>query len=152
MSNSNNFQEPQPFSINESLLEQTLVAIGSGSGGEKIANTPKFSKIDREDLLVNVSPLMINEVKKKIKKYIKKLLYSNVASNSGKASGLKCHVDEDYSYIYCEVGGIVYKIQGTWTGSEVIIFDSDSDQLMVVNTNDGNDWENVTDNFVIKEQ
>jgi|LauGreDrversion4_2_1035121.scaffolds.fasta_scaffold01102_19 hypothetical protein len=149
MSN-NNFQEPQPFSINENLLEQTLVAIGSGSNVERTAHTAKVSSVNNEELLSNVSPIIINDIKKKVKKFIKKLLYNNVVSNSSKASGLQCKIDEDYSLIYCEVDGIIYKIQGTWTGSEVIIFDSDSDSLMVVNTRNGSDWENVTDNFIIK--
>lgn len=151
---SSGFQEPQPFSIDEGLLEKTLLAIGNGppvTAGKKEDDRINLNK-KSEDLFADIPAFMLDEIKEKTKVYIKKLIINNIISNSNKAEQVKCGFGPALNCILCNHNGIIYKVQGKWVGSEVIILDEDSGKLLVARSANGSDWENVTDKFIIKKQ
>ena len=151
---SNGFEEPQAFSIDESLLEKTLLAIGSGSSpvvGKVAGNLIKDVK-SSEDMFSEIPDFLVDEIKEKTKKYVKKLIINNIISSSNKIGQIKCDFGKSSDCILCNHDGIMYKVQGKWTGSEVIILDEDNGKLLVAKSANGSDWENVTDNFIIKKQ
>lgn len=151
---SSGFQEPQPFSIDEGLLEKTLLAIGNGPpviAGKKEVDQVVYSK-KSEDLFVGIPSFMRDEIEEKTKMYIKKLIINNIINNSNKAEQVKCEFGPALNCILCNHDGIIYKVQGKWVGSEVIISDEDSGKLLIARSENGSDWENVTDKFIIKRQ
>lgn len=151
---SSGFQEPQPFSIDEGLLEKTLIAIGNGPPVTASKKEDDLISLDKksEDLFSDIPVFILDEIKEKVKIYIKKLIINNIIKNSNMAEQVRCELGPVLNCILCNHDGIIYKVQGKWVGSEVIILDEDSGKLLVARSENGSDWENVTDKFIIKKQ
>lgn len=151
---SNGFQEPQPFSIDEGLLEKTLLAIGNTppvTASKKENYQDNFAN-KSEGIFAGIPSFMLDEIKEKTKIYVKKLIINSVIKNSNKTEQVDCEFGSDINCILCNHNGIIYKVQGKWSGSEVIILDESNEKLLVARSMDGSDWENVTDKFIIKKQ
>lgn len=142
------FIEPQPFSINENLLENTLINIASGKNSNFKTNseTKKDPVSEKNDILI-----ALNSVPDPYKKSCIKFLVDQVSKFK---RSIVCKNTKNITKFNCEVGKelneIIYKdfsVQGNWTGLEVII-EGENSELIIAKLN-GNDWEDMTKFFVI---
>lgn len=161
----NSFREPEPFSINEELLEKVLVSIGSGEATKPAATSARPSilkqssknSLQEKDLFDGIAEKLIPKLKEKVENLIKLNVIKHVIESSNNLNKREiCFINnalkasEKAAYIVCAPNDkLKYKIQGKWTGNEVIIFDEESAQVMVGFSNNNSDWKDVTGSFKI---
>jgi hypothetical protein len=147
----NNFMEPEPFSIDESVLENTLMQIGSGN--KKNLQNSYDKEIKKTSSIVKKSQIenAINDLPEVYRKQCEQYVISQISKFK---RNIVCNNTKEISKKSCQIGKnsgeIIYKqstIQGDWKGLEVII-EGEGNELMVVRAN-GEDWEDVTGLFKI---
>lgn len=136
------------FKIEDSVLDETLKILNSKDSSSFDNYQEQKSYIDI--LGISVSLSVKEELKSYLKSEAKKYLISLVVDNSMKLGDFKCYFDEEEECIIWSFLNLQYKIQGKWLGNEVIISMDECSSPLVVSSENGSDWNDITKNFIIQ--
>jgi hypothetical protein len=145
--------EPTPFSIDEKILEKTLLNIGSGS--QKATSQQSLPKAASA---VSSSPRQLEKVAAALQgipdDYKEDCISYLLNQVSRFKANMVCQNTKKLGSSDCVLGKknnqIIYRnasVQGDWTGLEVII-DGEGSNIVVARS-DGKDWQDVTDLYKI---
>lgn len=128
--------------FDENILEETLKILNSDVKKDEFISfditIDGLPSIVKDDLIVHL--------KNEAKKYIINL----VLTNSMKLGDFKCYFIEKEESIVWSFCDLNYKIQGKWSGNEVIIPGDSFNPLFIVSTDNGIDWIDITKNFTVQ--